>query len=74
MQINQFHWHIVDSQSFPLELPGFTDIAQKAAYSSSSVYSASDVADIVSYAGAVSQLCIRQKLPLLNEMFSAESM
>ena len=53
VKINQFHWHVVDSQSFPLQVPGFTDLAQKAAYDSSSVYSPSDVADIVSYAGAV---------------------
>ncbi|THH02698.1 hypothetical protein EW026_g230 [Hermanssonia centrifuga] len=52
VKINQFHWHVVDSQSFPLQVPGFTDLASKAAYDSSSVYSPSDVADIVSYAGA----------------------
>jgi hexosaminidase len=43
----------VDSQSFPLEIPGFPEVSQKGAYSSSSVYSANDVTDIVSYAGAV---------------------
>ena len=58
IQINQFHWHVVDSQSFPLEVPGYTEISQKGAYSSSSVYSASDVADIVSYAGAVSDCSV----------------
>lgn len=52
-QMNQLHWHVVDSQSFPLEVPGFTDLAQKGAYDTSSVYSPSDVADIVSFAGAV---------------------
>lgn len=52
VKINQFHWHIVDSQSFPLEVPGYPELSQKGAYSSSSVYSPSDVADIVSYAGA----------------------
>lgn len=52
VKINQFHWHIVDSQSFPLEVPGFPELAQKGAYDASSVYSAKDVADIVSYAGA----------------------
>ena len=55
-QINQFHWHIVDSQSFPLQVPGFPELSQKGAYSSSMVYSASDVKDIVSYAGAVSRM------------------
>ncbi|KAI0060417.1 N-acetylhexosaminidase [Artomyces pyxidatus] len=52
VKINTFHWHVVDSQSFPLEVPGYTDLAQKGAYSASSVYSPSDVASIVSYAGA----------------------
>ncbi|KAI0763524.1 N-acetylhexosaminidase [Trametes elegans] len=52
VKINQFHWHIVDSQSFPLEIPGFTDLAQKGAYSPSQVYSLDDVREIVSYAGA----------------------
>ncbi|KAL4249823.1 Beta-hexosaminidase [Abortiporus biennis] len=52
VKINQFHWHVVDSQSFPLEVPGFTDIASKGAYSSSMVYTPNDVKDIVAYAGA----------------------
>ncbi|EIW52416.1 N-acetylhexosaminidase [Trametes versicolor FP-101664 SS1] len=52
VKINQFHWHVVDSQSFPLEIPGFTDLADKGAYSSSQTYSLADVRDIVSYAGA----------------------
>ena len=51
--MNQFHWHIVDSQSFPLQIPGFTDLSAKGAYSSSQVYSTKDVHDIVSYAGEV---------------------
>jgi hexosaminidase len=51
--MNQFHWHIVDSQSFPLQVPGFTDLSAKGAYDAKSVYSPQDVADIVSYAGAV---------------------
>ncbi|KAI8986124.1 N-acetylhexosaminidase [Trametes punicea] len=51
VKLNQFHWHVVDSQSFPLQIPGFTDLAEKGAYSSSQVYSLSDVRDIVSYAG-----------------------
>jgi hypothetical protein len=48
-----FHWHIVDSQSFPLVVPNFEDIARKGAYSADSVYTPEDVAHIVSYAGAV---------------------
>ena len=52
-QLNQFHWHVVDSQSFPLQVPGFAEVAAKGAYSSSMTFSPSDVADIVSYAGQV---------------------
>ncbi|KIP03088.1 glycoside hydrolase family 20 protein [Phlebiopsis gigantea 11061_1 CR5-6] len=52
VKINQFHWHVVDSQSFPLEVPGYPELSQKGAYSASSVYSPGDVADIISYAGA----------------------
>jgi hypothetical protein len=51
-----FHWHIVDSQSFPLVVPNFQDIAQKGAYSADSVYTPQDVAHIVSYAGEVRAL------------------
>ncbi|EKM49790.1 glycoside hydrolase family 20 protein [Phanerochaete carnosa HHB-10118-sp] len=49
-KINQFHWHITDSQSFPVQIPGFTEVADKGAYSSSMIYSPSDVQDIVTYA------------------------
>jgi N-acetyl-beta-hexosaminidase len=54
-QINMFHWHIVDSQSFPLEVTGFEELSQKGAYSANEIYSTSDVQDIVAYAGAVSK-------------------
>lgn len=52
VKINQFHWHVVDSQSFPIEVPGYTELATYGAYSPEMVYSASDVANIISYAGA----------------------
>lgn len=52
VKINTFHWHVVDSQSFPLIVPGFEQISQKSAYSASMVYTAQDVQDIVSYAAA----------------------
>ncbi|KAI0265648.1 N-acetylhexosaminidase [Gloeopeniophorella convolvens] len=50
--LNTLHWHVSDSQSFPLQVPGFMELSQKGAYSSSSVYSPSDIGSIVSYAGA----------------------
>jgi hypothetical protein len=52
-QMNQFHWHIVDSQSFPLQVPGYLEISEKGAYSADEVYSPKDVAEVVQYAAAV---------------------
>ena len=45
---------MVDSQSFPLQIPGFEDLAATGAYSAEQVYTPADVADVVAYAGAVS--------------------
>ena len=53
IQMSQFHWHAVDSQSFPLTIPGFPELSEKGAYSSSDIYSAEDIQDIVTYAGSV---------------------
>ncbi|OSC97997.1 glycoside hydrolase family 20 protein [Trametes coccinea BRFM310] len=52
VKMSEFHWHVSDSQSFPLEVPGYTDLASKGAYAPSMIYSPSDVQDIVAYAGA----------------------
>jgi hexosaminidase len=52
--MNQFHWHIVDSQSFPLQVPGYLEISGQGAYSSDEVYTPEDVAEVVQYAAAVS--------------------
>lgn len=52
--MSMFHWHVVDSQSFPLEVTGFPELAAQGAYSQDETYSTSDVSDIVAYAGAVS--------------------
>ena len=48
-----FHWHIVDSQSFPLQVPGFMELAEKGAYDADSVYTPEDVQSIIDYAGEV---------------------
>ncbi|PFH54030.1 glycoside hydrolase family 20 protein [Amanita thiersii Skay4041] len=50
VKLNTFHWHVVDSQSFPLIVPGFEEISQKGAYSSAQIYSPDDVKHIVNYA------------------------
>lgn len=49
-----FHWHVVDSQSFALQVPGFEELSEKGAYTATSVYTPDDVSDLVAYAGAVS--------------------
>ncbi|THH17499.1 hypothetical protein EW146_g3329 [Bondarzewia mesenterica] len=51
LKMSVFHWHIVDSQSFPLQVPDFEEISQRGAYSPNYIYSPSDVEDIVLYAG-----------------------
>ncbi|KAG6889701.1 hypothetical protein C0992_004421 [Termitomyces sp. T32_za158] len=52
VKINTFHWHVVDSQSFPLVVPGYTELSAKGAYSSAQVYTPDDVKEVVAYAAA----------------------
>ncbi|XP_047331935.1 beta-hexosaminidase 3-like [Impatiens glandulifera] len=48
-KLNVLHWHIVDAQSFPLEIPSYPNL-WKGAYSDSERYTIMDATDIVSYA------------------------
>ncbi|KAL0402584.1 UNVERIFIED_CONTAM: Beta-hexosaminidase 3 [Sesamum latifolium] len=48
-KLNVLHWHIVDSQSFPLEIPSYPKL-WNGAYSMSERYTIADAVDIVSYA------------------------
>ncbi|KAG9103168.1 N-acetyl-glucosamine-6-phosphate deacetylase [Ceratobasidium sp. 370] len=50
VKLNQFHWHIVDSQSFPLVVPEFPELSAKGAYSAAQIYSQAEVKDIITYA------------------------
>ncbi|KAG2359682.1 glycoside hydrolase family 20 protein [Suillus spraguei] len=50
VKINMFHWHITDSQSFPLEVAQYPELAINGAYSAEEVYTASDIQYIVQYA------------------------
>lgn len=52
--MNSFHWHITDSQSWPLHVEAFPELAVAGAYSPESIYSKQDVQEIIVYAGAVS--------------------
>ena len=49
-KMNVFHWHITDSQSFPLQLSSLPDFSRYGAYSPDKVYTSQDVKDLVTYA------------------------
>ncbi|KAF8827998.1 hypothetical protein HHX47_DHR4000559 [Lentinula edodes] len=49
--INTFHWHITDSQSWPIQVVQFPELAQAGAYSTNQSYTPSDIQDVVTYAG-----------------------
>ncbi|TXT08741.1 hypothetical protein VHUM_02869 [Vanrija humicola] len=51
VKLNVFHWHITDSNSWPLDLHEFPLLAKMGAYRGPRVYSEQDVQDIVRYAG-----------------------
>lgn len=48
-KLNVLHWHIVDAQSFPLEIPSFPKL-WNGAYSPSERYTMADAIEIVQYA------------------------
>ncbi|XP_078181720.1 beta-hexosaminidase 3-like [Carex rostrata] len=48
-KLNVLHWHIVDDQSFPIEVPSYRKL-WNGAYSSSERYTIEDAAEIVNYA------------------------
>uniref|UniRef100_A0A182QJ60 beta-N-acetylhexosaminidase n=1 Tax=Anopheles farauti TaxID=69004 RepID=A0A182QJ60_9DIPT len=49
-KMNVFHWHITDTQSFPLQLDTIPEMASYGAYTNDAVYSPDDVKEIVQYA------------------------
>ncbi|GER57383.1 beta-hexosaminidase, partial [Striga asiatica] len=48
-KMNVFHWHITDSQSFPLVLPSEPRLATEGAYGKEMVYTEDDVRKVVNY-------------------------
>ncbi|XP_010528624.2 PREDICTED: beta-hexosaminidase 3 [Tarenaya hassleriana] len=48
-KLNVLHWHIVDTQSFPLEIPSFPKLWD-GSYTASERYTMADASEIVSYA------------------------
>merc|ERR1711915_649748 len=51
-KMNVFHWHITDSQSFPLELESLPDFTWFGAYRQDMIYTKADVKEVVDYATA----------------------
>ncbi|KAK6630761.1 hypothetical protein RUM44_002930 [Polyplax serrata] len=49
-KLNIFHWHVTDSQSFPLEIPRVPQLLWYGAYSQDLVYTVADTKAIVEYA------------------------
>lgn len=50
LKLNVLHWHILDSESFPIKSEKFPQLSGKGAYSSMAVYSLDDLREIVAYA------------------------
>lgn len=46
VKLNTFHWHITDSQSFPLVLKSHPELSRIGAYSSDKVYTADDISEV----------------------------
>lgn len=46
VKMNVFHWHMTDSQSFPLVLKSHPDLSTIGAYSSDKVYTIQDIIDV----------------------------
>jgi len=51
VKLNSFHWHVTDTQSWPLYVDAAPELSTAGAYSSNQVYSKSDIQDVVTYAG-----------------------
>ncbi|KAJ2849949.1 Glucosamine-6-phosphate isomerase (Glucosamine-6-phosphate deaminase) (GNPDA) (GlcN6P deaminase) [Coemansia brasiliensis] len=49
-KMNVLHWHVVDSQSWPIESKTYPELQEKGAYSKSMSYSYNDVQRVIAYA------------------------
>ncbi|KAI0087447.1 N-acetylhexosaminidase [Irpex rosettiformis] len=52
VKLSILYWHVSDSQSFPLQVERFPELAQKGAYSENEIYTTDDVKQIISYANS----------------------
>lgn len=48
-KMNRLHWHITDSQAWPLEIPALPELAAKGAYGPGQTYSPDEVKEIQEY-------------------------
>jgi hexosaminidase len=51
-RFNVMHWHMVDAQSWPLQLPSLPDFSRKGAFGPRAVYTQADVQLIIAHATA----------------------
>lgn len=49
-KLNVFHWHVADSQSFPLEITRIPELQRFGAYTPEHVYSRTDTQNLIKYA------------------------
>lgn len=49
VKLNVFHWHITDSQSFPMEFKAFPEFSRIGAYHPRKVYTTDMIRDVVDY-------------------------
>lgn len=49
-KLNVLHWHLTDSQSWPIEIKAYPEMTKSGAYSSWEQYSQDDLREIVAYA------------------------
>ncbi|CAD7003068.1 chitooligosaccharidolytic beta-N-acetylglucosaminidase [Ceratitis capitata] len=49
VKLNTFHWHITDSQSFPLEIKAHPEFHKLGAYSPNKIYTHENISEIVLY-------------------------
>lgn len=49
-KMNSFHWHITDTQSFPMQVDSHPELARIGAYSLKKIYTAENIKEIVRFA------------------------
>lgn len=49
-KLNVLHWHFVDAESFPMQIPGAMEFSKYGAWASEAIYTPKDVAALIKYA------------------------